>query len=119
VRKDADGAEAAFREAVRLQPTNSDAWTNLGYLLQHERKDVAGAEQCYKSAIHFNPDNGIAHYNLGFLHEKEQHDLAAAELEYKQALRCNLDDVDAQCRLAKVVAATAAAAQSSEGANQL
>lgn len=105
VRKDIDAAENAFREAIRLQPTNADAFGNLGYLLQHEKNDAVGAEQCYRSAIAFDSDNGLAYYNLGFLLEKNKNDLVGAETAYREALRCCPEDMDAQKRLDKVLAA--------------
>jgi tetratricopeptide (TPR) repeat protein len=107
VRRDIDGAESAYREAIRLAPTNSDAHCNLGYLLQHERHDAAGAEACYKNAIAFNADSLLAHYNMAFLQEKELNNLEVAEREYAEALRIDPKDADAQCRLVKVQVARA------------
>ena len=64
-RKDHDGAEWAYREAVRLCPQNAAAHSTLGRLLQDVRKDYDGAEQAYREAVRLDPQNAAAHGSLG------------------------------------------------------
>ena len=42
--KDFDGAEAAFRRAIKIDPNDPDAHSGLGLLLHDHRKDFDGAE---------------------------------------------------------------------------
>ena len=66
-RKDIDGAEAAFRAAIAVNPGFSLAHFNLGDLLKNERKDIDGAEAAFREAIALNPGFSKAHRDLGNL----------------------------------------------------
>ena len=46
--QDHDGAEAEFREAIRIDPEHADAHYSLGVLLDNVRKDYDGAEREYR-----------------------------------------------------------------------
>lgn len=59
-------AEAAYRRAVKLDPTLANAWTNLGNL-RYRRSDAVEAQACYRAALRADSDQPEAHYNLGFL----------------------------------------------------
>jgi tetratricopeptide (TPR) repeat protein len=48
-------AEAAFREAIRLDPGYADAHNNLGNVLGDVQR-YADAEAAYREAIRLNPD---------------------------------------------------------------
>ena len=69
VRKDFDGAEAAYRAAIAADPGHANAHANLGVLLQYERKDIDGAEAAYREAIAADPGHASAHSKLGVLLE--------------------------------------------------
>ena len=91
VRKDFDGAEAAYRAAIAADPGHANAHYNLGNLLNNERKDLDGAEAAYRAAIAADPGYADAHYNLGILLEKRAQqieesggDLAAAAALYDE-----------------------------------
>ena len=55
VRKDYDGAEAAYRTAIAADPRHARAHSNLGFLLMTVRKDFDGAEAAYRRAIVVDP----------------------------------------------------------------
>ncbi|MBF0179838.1 MAG: tetratricopeptide repeat protein [Magnetococcales bacterium] len=57
-------AEAAYREAIRLQPGNADAHNNLGSLLL-TRQDFPRAELACREALRLQPGHADAWYNLG------------------------------------------------------
>ncbi len=59
-------AEAAYREALRLDPTLANAFTNLGNL-RFRQGDETGAEALYRQALAVDPQQPEALYNLGFL----------------------------------------------------
>ncbi|MEO0322833.1 MAG: tetratricopeptide repeat protein [Myxococcota bacterium] len=59
-------AEAAYREALRLDPTLANAFTNLGNL-RFRQGDEGGAEALYRQALLVDPQQPEALYNLGFL----------------------------------------------------
>lgn len=61
-----DGAEAAYRRAVELDPSLANALTNLGNLM-FKRGRPDEAEQCYRRALAIDPEQPEAYYNLGFL----------------------------------------------------
>ncbi len=61
-----DAAEAAYRRAVELDPSLSNAFTNLGNLM-FKRGRLSEAEQCYARALKVDPEQPEAFYNLGFL----------------------------------------------------
>jgi tetratricopeptide (TPR) repeat protein len=67
VRKDIDGAEAAYRAAIAADPGYADAHYNLGHLLQTERKDIDSAEAAYRAVIAADPGFAQAHSNVATL----------------------------------------------------
>ena len=77
----ADLAEVEFRKAIRIRPTLSTAWNDLGYvLMQQERVDEA--ERMFRRALVLSPDNVVALDNLGrALYRQGKGDEAAEELE--------------------------------------
>jgi tetratricopeptide (TPR) repeat protein len=86
-RQDFQGAEYAFREALRRDSNLGIARNYLGnILLQENRLDVAVQE--YAEAIRLNPNYGEAYYNLGLaLHQQGQRE--AAITAYRQSLVIN------------------------------
>ncbi|MDQ2804972.1 MAG: hypothetical protein M3Y41_20715, partial [Pseudomonadota bacterium] len=56
-------AEAAYREAIRLDPGNADAHNDLGYLFVIVDRPLE-AEAAYREAIRLNPRHAEAHDNL-------------------------------------------------------
>ncbi|MBS4098403.1 MAG: tetratricopeptide repeat protein [Sulfuricella sp.] len=82
---DAQGAEACFREALRLAPDFAEAWGNLGFLLA--RRGVADeAEDGYRRAIALEPNLPQLHLNLGAL-LAEQKRFDEAEAAYRLAIQ--------------------------------
>lgn len=57
-------AEAAFRKAATLAPSNEAAHSNLGYLLEHEGKLSEAAVE-YRKLIELRPNSRQAHFELG------------------------------------------------------
>ena len=62
-----DRAEEAYKKAIELDPTLSNAITNLGNL-RFRRGFMAEAETLYQRALVLDPQQPEAFYNLGFLH---------------------------------------------------
>jgi Flp pilus assembly protein TadD len=56
-------AEAAYHEAIRLDPGNADAHNDLGYLFAIMNRPME-AEAAYREAIRLNPRHAEAHDNL-------------------------------------------------------
>jgi tetratricopeptide (TPR) repeat protein len=83
--KDLAGAEAAYRQALRLDPKYSLAHNGLGAVLR-DRKDLAGAEAACREALRLEPMLAVAHISLGNVLCDRQ-DLAGAEAAYREALR--------------------------------
>ncbi len=83
-RKDLQGAEYAFRQALQQDPNLGQARNYLGNIfMQQNRLDLAVQE--YAEAIKINPNFSEAYHNLGFaLHQQGEKE--AAITVYKQAL---------------------------------
>ena len=96
-----DDAEAAYRDALRIDPTFVSAMTNLGNL-RFRRGDEAGAVKLYELALALDPDQPEAHYNLGFIQfEKGHADLALPFFE--RAVELDPGFADAHFNLASVL----------------
>lgn len=63
-KKDWAGAEAAFREAIKLRPEFPEAWNNLGHALR-EQKKYAESVKSYQEALRLRPDYPQALEYLG------------------------------------------------------
>jgi Flp pilus assembly protein TadD len=84
--KQINGAEASFREAIRLNTNHSKAYCHLGALLKIDRKDFEGAEAAYREALRVDPTNASAHLNLGVLLSEATLCTTEAENEYRKCL---------------------------------
>lgn len=83
--KDYQRATESFLKATALDPTNADAWLELGtsYYYTGEREKEGAA---YKKAIALRPTNDDAHFLLGTWYEdREQFDAAAQE--FRETIR--------------------------------
>src|SRR5579871_5932081 len=87
-------AEAAFNEAIHLDPSNDLAMVNLATLYWHQDK-FEEAKQKYLQALILAPDNGRGHYNLGQL-LLDLNRPAEAKTEFVRALALDPADVDTQ-----------------------
>lgn len=65
---DPKAAQAAYEQAVKLEPTDSAAWINLGRLL-HTRHDEKKAELIYRRALQECGPNAVLLFNLGVVLE--------------------------------------------------
>lgn len=59
-------AEAALREAIRLDPGDPAPWSTLG-VVQRRAGRPAEALESYRRALALGPDRADVHYNLGLL----------------------------------------------------
>jgi tetratricopeptide (TPR) repeat protein len=101
------GAEAAFREAIRLDDRCAEAHLHLGWvLLRRDRHLAAGA--AFQRAIGLAPGLASAHEGLGVVLSREKRH-EAAEIEYREAVRLALEGAPnsamAHCRLGEALAA--------------
>ena len=60
-------AESLLQKAIELDPTNAEAFYNLGKLYT-SKKEYAKAIQAYDKAIDLDPSSPDAFFNLGFLY---------------------------------------------------
>lgn len=98
--EDPEGAAAAYRQAIELDPSLADAHLNLGRLL-HEGGEPATAEAHYRQALTLYPDDALAAYNLGVaLQDQERPREAAAA--YDQALALDPKLADAHFNLSGI-----------------
>ena len=66
-----DLAQAAYREAVDLQPGYVTAWNNLGDACE-KTKDYRAAYDAYKEALAYAPDNKVAQARADALRARAQ-----------------------------------------------
>jgi len=93
-----DEAEQAYKKALSLDPTLSNALTNLGNL-EYRRQRLEAAERYYRQALESDPEQPEALYNLGFLcFERDEVD-QAIQL-FREALRSDPSFADAHFNLA-------------------
>jgi Flp pilus assembly protein TadD len=78
-------AEAAYRQAIRLDPDNPQAHVGLGSVL-HDVERHAEAEAAYREAIRLDPRDADAYDNLGNLLSDVQRYTEAATA-YREAIR--------------------------------
>ncbi|MFW2389104.1 MAG: tetratricopeptide repeat protein [Polyangiales bacterium] len=91
-------AEQAYKKALSLDPTLSNALTNLGNL-EYRRQQIEAAEAYYREALGSDPEQPEALYNLGFLcFERDEVD-EAVDL-FRQALKSDPSFADAHFNLA-------------------
>lgn len=98
-----DEAIAAYRRALDLDPTHSDAHLNLGRLL-HEAGRIHEAEEHYRRAATADPQSARAFYNLGVALE-DQSAVAGAVEAYEAALRLDPDLAVAHFNLSRLLEA--------------
>ncbi|HVR11223.1 MAG TPA: tetratricopeptide repeat protein [Thermoanaerobaculia bacterium] len=98
--EDPPAAEAAYRQALALDPDLADAHLNLGRLL-HEGGDPATAEAHYREALAIDPDDSLAAYNLGVALQDQRRPREAADA-YEQALALDPTLADAHFNLSGV-----------------
>jgi len=91
-------AEEAYHKALSLDPTLSNALTNLGNL-EYRREELEAAERYYLRALQCDPEQPEALYNLGFLC-LERDELDEAVSFFRQALKSDPSFADAHFNLA-------------------
>jgi tetratricopeptide (TPR) repeat protein len=91
-------AEALYREAITLDPTLANAYTNLGNV-RFRRGFAEEAEQLYRKALAVDEEQPEAFYNLGFL-QYERGDAAAAVVCFERAVQIDPAFADAHFNLA-------------------
>ena len=84
LKHDLVAAEAAYRQALRLQPDLLEALYNLGVLLRDDQR-LAEAKQLFQRVVAQKPAAAMAHNNLGIIAGIEG-DFVATESHYRRAI---------------------------------
>ena len=85
-------AEAAYRQAIQLEPTDAGAHKRLGRLLELNRQ-YGEAEAAYRQAIRFAPHDADAHNSLGHI-LLETDRFGEAEATFREAVRLDPSSAD-------------------------
>lgn len=81
-RGDTERAEAAARDALKLEPDNARLLNFLGYLMADHDRSLDEAERMIRRALAADPDNGAYVDSMGWvLYRKHQLEAARKELE--------------------------------------
>jgi tetratricopeptide (TPR) repeat protein len=94
-------AEAAFRNALRVDSTYVEAWYNLAFLRQRQG-NYASAVPLYRKVLELQPYLPRAHFNLGICYFRSG-DLAAANQELRSALELEPGNIEAHNQLGIVL----------------
>jgi len=97
---DADGARAAFEEAIALDPEYEEAFFNLALI--EEKSNLEKARELLERAIQLDPNRGAAHGVLGRICQKMK-EPALAEQHYRRALEVDPTDYWATLYLANLL----------------
>ena len=93
-----DAAEAALREAIRLNSRFAQAHCNLGAVLAR-KGDLDGAEESHRMAVWLDPNDAAAYSGLGaFLRDRRQ-DYDGAIAAFRRASELSLTDGKARDNL--------------------
>ncbi|MCA9049600.1 MAG: tetratricopeptide repeat protein [Planctomycetaceae bacterium] len=84
-----EDSEAAYREALRINPEDPDAWNNLGILLADPLGRYEDSEAAYREALRINPEFAYVWNNLGNLLKDHLGRYEDSEAAYREALRIN------------------------------
>lgn len=98
---DLEGAGAAYREAIELDPKSAAAYNNLGLALR-AKGDLAEAEAAYRKAIELDPQGATAHNNLGGV-LRAKGDLSGAEAARGKAIELDPKNAIAHSNLGVVL----------------
>ncbi len=115
-----DEAEAAYREALKLEPRHADARNNLGFLLANTGRPEE-ARQEYERALALDPDFVRARVNLArlFATDERMRDGRAALVHARAAFELARDDVSVLETLAAAHAANGDYAEALRVAQEL
>jgi len=91
----------AYRKALEIDPTMSEAHINLGRLC-HNAGSLKESEEHYRQAIEINPDDATPHYNLGVLLEDLRQPAEAAR-SYEAAIDRDPTFADAHYNLGLIL----------------
>ena len=96
-----DRTVASCREALRLQPGNTEVLCNLGSTLDAQGK-IDEAIGCFREAIRLAPNLAIAHNNLANALRKNG-EKAAAIAEFREAVRLDPAMAEARSNLGRML----------------
>jgi tetratricopeptide (TPR) repeat protein len=99
--RDTNGAERAYKQALRLDPGMADAWNNLGTVYFEER-NLGKANKFYTRAIHLRKDAPAFFVNRGTV-AFERRKLKQAQQDFLAALRLNPEALDPDANIGTII----------------
>ena len=93
-------AEAAYRNAIRVDPGYVDAYVNLGYLLSEAGRKAEAAD-VYRDGLKHAPKEAVLHFNLAIVLEDLQQ-IAEALSSYEAAIALDRRFADAYYNAARL-----------------
>ena len=97
---DFEGAVAAWRDVLRLQPDNAYALANTGIVFTEQGK-WNDAREAFMRVLEIQPDNAEAHYGLGMA-DAQLGNYAGAVAAWENTLRLQPENSDAHYNLALI-----------------
>ena len=92
-KKDFSNAKIKYEEILKINPNNSEAYSNLG-IIYKAKGDINSAIKCYLQAIKLDPKNKFVYNNIGNAF-KEIKNYKMAIKAYSDAIKLNPKDFNA------------------------
>ena len=78
-----------YKQGLKIDPTYSNAWNNLGITYVLVYKSIVQGIGCFENAIKYDSTDCETYFNLGFAYEL-LHDSTRAEQSYRKSLDINV-----------------------------
>jgi len=99
------GAEAAYRKAIELDPTDAWQWHALGYILAKQPNRADEAEAAYRKAIDIDPTYTYPWIGLGLLLSAQPRRTGEAKAAYRKAIEIDPTNAHAWNNLGNLLSA--------------
>lgn len=106
VKKDYDGAEKEYKEALRVDPNHAIAHLNFANFLTSIRNSHEEAFIHYEAAVRISPNDADTHYNYAVFLKNVRQDYPSATREFLSSLRVDPDSVRTRLSYASLLGTT-------------
>lgn len=106
VKKDYEGAEREYKEALRVDPNHAIAHLNFANFLTSIRNNHDEALVHYEEAVRISPNDADTHYNYAVFLKNVRQDYPAATIQFLESLRVDPNNVRTHLSYGSLLGAT-------------